>query len=250
MENLAEVEKLETETDNKTQIQLLQKIGAKLINEYEIHVGNLKIEPMLVEAYYYHKGKFEDNSVYAAKEDNAGLYARSRQQKNLGKLFIHYNDWGIDVCLTDSGDYYLSYLIKNALVNGEWQTQKQIGMQVCQKCSKYEECKSIWECQYNDTVVLQPRRSPKDGKIIFIPRVNIANKNLLGALSAEDLVNEKYDFTLPTGYAKQWRISVCALLETADEDEARKIAKKYNNNVKVEDKYWELAKESLGYNNQ
>lgn len=250
MENLAEVEKLETETDNKTQIQLLQKIGAKLINEYEIHVGNLKIEPMLVEAYYYHKGKFEDNSVYAAKEDHAGLYARSRQQKNLGKLFIHYNDWGIDVCLTDSGDYYLSYLIKNALVNGEWQTQKQIGMQVCQKCSKYEECKSIWECQYNDTVVLQPRRSPKDGKIIFIPRVNIANKNLLGALSAEDLVNEKYDFTLPTGYAKQWRISVCALLETADEDEARKIAKKYNNNVKIEDKYWELAKESLGYNNQ
>ena len=250
MENLAEVEKLETETDNKTQIQLLQKIGAKLINEYEIHVGNLKIEPMLVEAYYYHKGKFEDNSVYAAKEDNAGLYARSRQQKNLGKLFIHYNDWGIDVCLTDSGDYYLSYLIKNALVNGEWQTQKQIGMQVCQKCSKYEECKSIWECQYNDTVVLQPRRSPKDGKIIFIPRVNIANKNLLGALSAEDLVNGKYDFTLPTGYAKQWRISVCALLETADEDEARKIAKKYNNNVKIEDKYWELAKESLGYNNQ
>lgn len=250
MENLAEVEKLETETDNKTQIQLLQKIGAKLINEYEIHVGNLKIEPMLVEAYYYHKGKFEDNSVYAAKEDNAGLYARSRQQKNLGKLFIHYNDWGIDVCLTDSGDYYLSYLIKNALVNGEWQTQKQIGMQVCQKCSKYEECKSIWECQYNDTVVLQPRRSPKDGKIIFIPRVNIANKNLLGALSAEDLVNEKYDFTLPTGYAKQWRISVCALLETADEDEARKIAKKYNNNVKIEDKYWGLAKESLGYNNQ
>lgn len=73
---------------------------------------------------------------------------------------------------------------------------------------------------------------------------------MLGALSAEDLVNEKYDFTLPTGYAKQWRISVCALLETADEEEARKIAKKYNNNVKIEDKYWKLAKESLGYNNQ
>ena len=244
------VKKLETETANE--IQILQEIGAKLINEYEIKIGNLTIELLLVEAYYYHKGKFEDNSVYAAKEkeDKSVLYARSRQQKNLGKLFIHYNDWGIDVCLTDSGDYYLSYLIKNALVNGEWQTQKQIGMQVCQKCSKYEECKSIWECQYNDTVVWQPRRSPKDGKIIFIPRVNIANKNLLGALSAEDLVNGKYDFTLPTGYAKQWRISVCALLETADEEEARKIAKKYNNNVKIEDKYWELAKESLGYNNQ
>ncbi len=192
------------------------------------------------------------NSVYAAKEkeDTSVLYARSRQQKKQGKLFIHFNDWGIDICLTDSSDYYLSYLIKNALVNGEWQTQQKIGMNVCQKCSKYKECKSIWECQYNDTVVLQSHRPPKNGKIIFIPRVNIANKNLLGALSAEDLVNEKYDFTLPTGYAKQWRISICALLETADEEEARKIAKKYNNNVKIEDKYWKLAKESLGYNNQ
>ena len=31
------------------------------------------------------------------------------------------------------------------------------------------------------------------------------------------------------------------------EEEARKIAKKYSNNVKIEDKYWNLAKESLGY---
>ena len=253
MEDLKKlVEKLEYANDQKTQIRILQEIGAKLINEYEIHVGNLKMEPMFVEAYYYHKGKFEDNSVYAAKEkeDKSVLYARSRQQKNWGKLFIHCNDWGIDVCLTDSGDYYLSYLIKNALVNGEWQTQRQIGMQLCKKCSKYVTCKSICACQYNNTVVLRPRCPHKSGKIIFVPRVNIANKNLLGALSAEDLVNEKYNFTLPTGCAKQWKISVCALLETVDEEKARKKAKNNNNNEKIEDKYWNLAKESLGYNNQ
>lgn len=248
MEDLKElVIKLENTSDTEAQIGILQEIGAKLINEYEIWVGDLTIEPLLVEAYYYHKGNFEDNSVYAAKkEDKAVLYARSRQQKNLGKLFIHYNDWGIDVCLTDSSDYYLSYLIKNALVNGEWQTQKQIGMNVCQNCSKYEECKNICECQYNNTVVLQTRRFHKNGKVIFIPRVNIVNKNLLGALSAEDLLNKKYNFTLPTGYPKQWRISVCALLEIADEEKAREKAKEYNNNAKIEDKYWNLAKESLG----
>ena len=246
-QNLRElVATLENEYDVQKQVEILQEIGAKLIKEYEICVGNLRIEPMLVEVYYYHKGKFEDNSVYAAKEkeSKAVLYARSRQQKNQGKLFVHFNDWGIDICLTDSSDYYLSYLIKNALVNGEWQTQKQIGMNVCKKCSKYDECKSIWECQYNDAVVLQARRSRKNGKIIFVPRVRIENNDWLAALSAEDLANEKYAFTLPTGYAKQWTKSVCALLETADEEKAKQIAKEKNGS-KIEEKYWKLAKESL-----
>lgn len=240
------VDALEKEDNREKQIEILQEIGAKLINEYEIHVGDLKIEPMLVEAYYHHKGKFEDSSVYAAneEEDKAVLYARSRQQKNQGKLFIHFKDWGIDICLTDSGDYYLSYLIKNALVNGKWQTQQQIGMNVCKKCSKYNECKNIWECQYNDTVVLQQRSVHKNGKIIFIPRVNIENKDFLGTLSAEDLMNENYNFTLPAGYKDQWKFSVCALLEISDEEEAKQAAKKKMGS-KVQDIYWNLAKETL-----
>lgn len=248
MEDLKKlIKELENTSDPEAQIRILQEIGAKLINEYEIQIGGLTIEPLLVEAYYYHKGKFEDHSVYAAKEkeSKAVLYARSRQQKNFGKLFIHYNDWGIDVCLTDSDSYYLSYLIKNALVNNEWQTQKPIGMDVCKKCSKYETCNSIWECQYNNTVVLRRRPSCKNRKIIFIPRVNIADRSLLGALSVDDLLDERYSFTLPTGYKKQWEISIGALLETTDENLARKKAKAYNHNTKIEDKYWNLAKESL-----
>lgn len=68
MENIKKlVEKLEEEFDEKKQIEILQDIGAMLINNYVIKVGDLMIEPMLVEAYYYHKGKFEDESVYSAK---------------------------------------------------------------------------------------------------------------------------------------------------------------------------------------
>lgn len=64
MENIKKlVEKLEEEFDEKKQIEILQDIGAMLINNYVIKVGDLTIEPMLVEAYYYHKGKFEDESV-------------------------------------------------------------------------------------------------------------------------------------------------------------------------------------------
>lgn len=246
MEHLKElVKQLEQETDVQSQILILQKIGATLINEYEIQIGDLTIEPLFVEAYYHHKKKFEDSTVYAVKETKEGLYARSRQQNNWGKLFIHYNDWGIDICLTGSTDYYLSYLIKNALVNGEWQTQKPLGMCVCKKCSQYKTCKDIWDCQYKDTVVLQPRSPQKNGKVIFVPRVNIANRDLLGALSVEDLISGKYDFTLPAEYRKQWKSSVRALLETTDQEKAREKAKEYNNNSRIEDKYWELAKESL-----
>lgn len=242
------VEKLATKSVEEEQIKILQEIGTKLINEYEICVGNLTIEPMLVEAYYYHDKKFRDKSVYSAKDKDSNdvKYARSRQQKNRGKLFIHYNDWGIDVCLTDSDDYYLSYLIKNALVNGEWQTQKQIGLEVCQKCSKYNECKSIWDCQYNNVVVLK-KVSPKDQETIFVQRKGLTSgfvDEKLAALSAEAIC--EYDFSLPTGYGygKQWKLSVCALLEVEDKEEAKKLADKKNGS-KIEKKYWELAKESL-----
>lgn len=246
MENIKNlVEKLEEEFDEKKQIEILQDIGAMLINNYVIKVGDLTIEPMLVEAYYHHKGKFEDKSVYSAKneETKAILYARSRQQKNKGKLFIHYNDWGIDVCLTDKSNYYLSYLIKNALVNGKWQTQSQIGKSVCQKCNKYENCKSVLECQYNDTVVLQSRPQ-QNNRIIYIPRVNIKNKDLLAALSVNEFLNGKYDFTLPTGCGKQWEFSIRALFETVDEGRAKqKAEKKFGE--KIEEQYWQLAKNAF-----
>ena len=54
------IERLESEYDRKKQVDSLQEIGAKLINAYVIQVGDLTIEPLLVEAHYYHKEKFPD----------------------------------------------------------------------------------------------------------------------------------------------------------------------------------------------
>ena len=51
MKNL--VKELEQEYDDKRQVKILQEIGKKLINEYEIKIGEFTIEPLLVEAYYY-----------------------------------------------------------------------------------------------------------------------------------------------------------------------------------------------------
>lgn len=136
------------EGDHKEeQIKILKEIGAKLINEYVIQVGNLRIEPMLVEAYYYHKEKFGDKSVHAAYSDsNASTYklARERQMNKFGELYVHYGcKDGIDVVLSN-GDYYLSILIKNALINGEFKKQCAISETICSNCDKFNEEYCKW----------------------------------------------------------------------------------------------------------
>lgn len=241
------VGKLEKAETDQARIEILQDIGAKLINEYEIHIGDLTIKPMLVEAYYYDTQKFPDESVYSAKNEKskAVQYARSRQQKNQGKLFLHYNDYGMDICMTDSDQYYLSYLIKNALVNGKWQTQSEIGKMICGQCCKYNECKYIQDCQYNDIVVLKKADLPEAHNIIFIPRKGLKfgfHTEKLAALPADFIC--EYEFSLPTGYGKQWACSICALMEADDEEQARQLADKKNGS-KVEKKYWDSAKDTL-----
>ena len=61
------VKELEQLTDKKEIVAKLQEIGAGLINKYEIKVGNVTIEPLLVEAYYYDKDKFFNRNLLINK---------------------------------------------------------------------------------------------------------------------------------------------------------------------------------------
>ena len=118
---LAELENEDADTE-----RILQRIGEKLINEYEIQVGDVTLDPVLAEAYYWRDDKkFNDTSVHAAKSSTSNTYviARKRQKNNSGELYIHFGRLGADVVLSQ-GNYYLSFLIKNALDNnGEFKKQ-------------------------------------------------------------------------------------------------------------------------------
>lgn len=107
VEKFDEVKRLEETTDKETQIDFLQKIAARLLNECVIKVGSVTIEPLLVEAYYFNsKTGFVDENTHGSE----------KQKNNFGKLYFHEKGrGGVDICLSD-GDYCLSYLIKNALV--------------------------------------------------------------------------------------------------------------------------------------
>ena len=185
------------DSENRRRVEVLQEIGNKLINEYYIQIDDVTIEPLLVEAYYYHKEKFKDISVYAVKDSQAPTYelARERQKNNFGKLFIHYgtND-GIDIVLSLNDHYYLSFLIKNALVNGEWKSQCNISKTICGKCNRHDSCKGKG-CKYYEKPVLIQTKSKK-WEIVFTQRKGIHNDFATKPLAALPIdVIRKYPFT-------------------------------------------------------
>lgn len=199
-EKVAELEKTaKLDGDHREkQIKILQEISAKLINEYEIKIGNLTIEPLLVEAYYYHEEKFQDNSVHAANESTANTYelARARQEDNFGKLYVHYGTKdGIDVVLSN-GKYYLSFLIKNALINNEFATQCKVSQILCGNCDYIDKCDKGINCKYYKTNILKHKDNIENTEIVFVKRKGLKNEykdKLLAALPIYKIKN--YAFT-------------------------------------------------------
>ncbi len=169
------IKKLEQEYDDKRQLAILQEIARNLINEYEIKIGEFTIEPLLVEAYYYatKDKKFIDCSVHAAgsKTSPTANLARKRQKNHFGELYVHYgtND-GIDLVLSD-GEYYLSYLIKNSLINGELAIQSAASKKLCGKCEKHKsnECRGGNECKYYGEKLLK-KVADKNRETVCLPR--------------------------------------------------------------------------------
>lgn len=214
------VELLKKAQDDEERINFLQKIDAKLINDYEIVINDLTIEPLLVEAYYYDEEKFPDKNTHSANPSKANTYklARKRQRGNFGQLYVHYgtND-GIDIVLSD-GYYALSFLIKNALVydksqiqnddekfqSGNFKTQVQISNIICKKINKINNCDKANECEkgccckhYNkDKAILKPLNKSHKYEIVFTQRKNLKcnyNDKNLAALPIDIIRN--YEFT-------------------------------------------------------
>ena len=62
------VKGLLTATGEEEQVRLLQQIEKKLLTGYRIRVGSLGIEPLVLEAYYYHETHFADANTHRAPE--------------------------------------------------------------------------------------------------------------------------------------------------------------------------------------
>lgn len=107
------VRRLELTWDVSGQLVLLQELNDRLLEGYCLELGEARLLPLWVEAYYYHPDKFEDGSTH-----------RSPGQKGrFGRLYLHRKGWGgADICLS-MGEYCLSCLLKYSLVDGEFLSQ-------------------------------------------------------------------------------------------------------------------------------
>ena len=79
-----------------------------------IEVEGITIEPLWVEAYYFHKNVFSDCNTHLSE----------KQKNRFGQLYFHEKGrGGFDLCLSDSEDYYLSFLLKRTSINGKFVKQ-------------------------------------------------------------------------------------------------------------------------------
>ncbi len=198
MDKLRElVKNLEKENDEKKQEKILQNIGKLLLTEYIIQIGNLTIKPLLVEAYYYNSN-FKDNSVHAANVSNANTYelARARQENNFGELYVHYGTKdGIDVVLSN-GKYYLSFLIKNALINNKFAAQCKVSQILCGNCDYNDKCNKGINCKYYGTNILKHKDNIENTEIVFVRRKGLTNEYKDKSLAALPICKIKnYAFT-------------------------------------------------------
>ena len=116
--------------DYKKVVKELQLIGRMLVTDYVIKIENITIEPLWVEAYYSNDAtEFADPFIHGKEE-----------QSKFGILYFHHKTddsrSGVDICLSLCDDdkkeskYYLSYLLKYTLVNGEFTTQSELSTKI------------------------------------------------------------------------------------------------------------------------
>lgn len=172
---------LKAETNEETIIKQLRKIGAKLIGEYVIEVEGITIEPLWVEAYYFHKNVFSDCNTHLSE----------KQKNRFGQLYFHEKGrGGFDLCLSDSEDYYLSFLLKRTSINGEFVKQADAEAVL----EKYGKTKEELEAA---TVVLTGKEQKKDD-VKHAVRIGLAKpcykEEELAAFSINALKEHQSDF--------------------------------------------------------
>ena len=190
------VSELESEYDEKKQIQILEQIGKLLLTQYEIRIDAENIiQPLRVEAYYYpflEPHKFCDPCAHPS----------SRKIGAFGKLYFIENQFGypgVDLCLSQ-GDYYLSFLIKNS----------QIGDKCFKQMDLYDRFSDRWKEIEASAGVLQKRPEPLiDVPVFSTSRVGLKTEGMKFAHAPLAFVieinrkeNGKSIFDWENGYGK------------------------------------------------
>lgn len=233
------VEELKKESiEEKERVKILQDIGKLLLSEYIIQVGDLTIKPLLVEAYYYHQGKFNDSNSHGFGDKKIDKKCREQLSNNFNRFYFHEKGrGGVDVCLS-KGDYCLSFLIKVALINGK--VYKQIDIYNKLKKESIDNTKDVLTPTYDVTTsfVCVPRKNTHKGDYALKPLAILSVESFKNKEEADAILS-----SLETGYKKQWVLAKYAQEKVGfDYEEACEIIKRENlYSYKIERQYFDGA---------
>lgn len=211
---------LKAETNEETIIKQLQKIAEKLIAEYVIEVEGITIEPLWVEAYYFNKNVFSDCNTHLSE----------KQKNRFGQLYFHEKGrgggrGGVDICLSDSEDYYLSFLLKRTLINGEFVKQIKIEDALKKQGKTKEELETA-------KVILVRREENQNYTVGYTTRVRLEKpcyrEEKLAAVRLDvigeyDFISDRKDLTPLVHAEMQEYISTHDKTKKEYEDDCRKM---------------------------
>ncbi len=223
---------LKNEQDEGEQIKILQQINEFLLTRYVIQIGNLEIEPLLVEAYYY------DGGVSGFKDENCHKQPKQKGEENFGKLYFHKKGYGgVDLCLSH-GDYYLSFLLKCSRIKNH--------DTICRQTTLYDVLKQECEAQ------LVPKAHGSKSQIVHLPRKGLTKETYKTESLASLLVNEVIHKPVAVSLAKgkQWTLAKYAIEHQKKEIESAtdflKREKLYD--AKLEERYFNDALDYISKN--
>lgn len=207
------VRELEGKTGKEEIVKILREIGEKLVTEYEIIVDGITVIPLWVEAYYYQGSnkKADERNTYKSRTGFIDPFVHGskeqRGEENFGKLYFHHKTddqrSGVDICLPLSDQYYLSFLLKYTLVNGEFTTQSELSGKIREKYDP--QSRILFSVEHSDkpAVIYSKRKgvSAKKEKDTAIKAAKEKYEDMKVACILLDRIND-FEFTFETGYGK------------------------------------------------
>lgn len=231
------VRRLKSAGNEKSQIEILQELNRYLLT-HRICFGGVTVQPLLVEA-YYSSSSFQDENCHR----------KPLQKNHFAKFNFHRVGYGgLDICFSDSDDFFLSLLIKCAFIypdNGNKSEEifsqthipKEITALTRMSRSEIENSPLIFEesdLAENGIVCTQRKNTPK-GKYARYPlaALYISPPKLLDGIAP----------SLQKGCRKKFVTALYCLqnIGTECDVDARKYAKKLSAS-KIEDSVWDAAK--------
>lgn len=150
----------ETTVDNV--VSSIQSLSECFLRNYHFAIGNVKVLPIEIEAYYYKHGQYMDTCAHDDKERFKfdGIYTHN-----------HHGHICFDVCLS-IGDTHFSFLIRSARIAGSVEVEKFMPSQVTDAIEQ----SSHIVLSSSITNVIRKNNQPRSNEyVMFSKRINLGD---------------------------------------------------------------------------